>query len=98
MFTAQELRLNNHITISPHHFTRDCWCQEVRDRVVKRPGRERKLSCEVMSRYQGNDLPEAARDKDEKNENKTCQYRKALRETKEADVETQRQLEQMLSL
>lgn len=65
---------------------------------MKRPGRERKLSCEVMSRYQGNDLPEAARDKDEKNENKTCQYRKALRETKEADVETQRQLEQMLSL
>lgn len=64
---------------------------------MKRPGRERKLSCEVMPRYQGNDLPEAGRDKHEENKNKTCQYRKTLRETKE-DVETQRQLEQMLSL
>ena len=50
-----------------------------------------------MSRYKGNDLPEAGRDKDEKNKNKPCQYRKTLRETKEADVETQRQLELMLS-
>jgi len=50
-----------------------------------------------MPRYQGNDLPEAGRDKHEENKNKTCQYRKTLRETKE-DVETQRQLEQMLSL
>ena len=53
-------------------------------------------NCHVKSCQDIKETAEAGRDKDE-NKNKRCQYRKTLRETKE-DVETQRQLEQMLSL